>query len=98
MTIYQSSAVALIAAIGFASAQAPAQDRSSLRFEVASLKPSQPGAHPGGVHPAHGGERYLADHVPLRMLITAAYRIKDDQVVGGPGWMDNDLFDMEAKA
>ncbi len=32
------------------------------------------------------------------MFIATAYRIKGDQVVGGPAWIDSDLFDMEAKA
>ena len=27
-----------------------------------------------------------------------AYRVKRDQVVGGPAWLDTDLYDMQAKA
>jgi len=79
-------------------AQSPAGVPASLRFEVASLKPSLPGGRGGGIRPSPGGERYVATNISLRVLIQVAYRVKDDQVVGGPGWMSSDLFDMNAKA
>ncbi len=31
-------------------------------------------------------------------MIQVAYRVKAEQIVGGPGWLDTDRFDMEAKA
>ncbi len=74
-------------------AQAP-----DLQFEVASLKPSRPGAEMGGIHPAPGGRRYIAAGAPLKMMLTAAYRIRTDQVSGGPAWMDTELFDLNAEA
>jgi uncharacterized protein (TIGR03435 family) len=74
-------------------AQAP-----ELQFEVASLKPSPPGEKGGGIRPAPGGTRYLATGVPLKLLLTVAYRIRDDQISGGPAWMGTDLFDMNAEA
>jgi len=100
--MHRIAAAALIG-IGLASApltrgQALAWPASLLNFEVASLKPSQPGGRGGGIRPAPGGERYLATNVPLGLLITVAYRIKADQVAGGPGWIDTDLYDMNAKA
>lgn len=69
-----------------------------LRFEVAALKPSAPGERNGGIRPAPGGERYLATNVSLRLMLTVAYRINDDQIVGGPDWMNSEKFDMNAKA
>jgi len=69
-----------------------------LQFEVASLKPSQPGAKAGGIRPAPGGRRYTVAGVPLKLLFTVAYRIREDQISGGPGWMGTDLFDMNAEA
>ena len=81
-----------------APAQAPARPSPDLKFEVASLKPSPKDARPNGIRPAQGGLRYEASGVPLKLLIMVAYRVKADQVVGGPGWMDTDLFDMQAKA
>jgi len=72
---------------------------SSLKFEVASLKPSQPNEPgPYGIRPAPGGERYLASNVTLKLMIMVAYRVKDSQVAGGPAWMNTDRYDMNAKA
>ena len=44
------------------------------------------------------GGRYTATNVTLRMLVKTAYSLHDDQVVGGPGWIDADRFDIAAKA
>ena len=68
------------------------------RFEVAALKPSAPGGGNGGMRPAPGGEQYLATNVSLRLMLAVAYRINDDQIVGGPDWMNSEKFDMNAKA
>jgi uncharacterized protein (TIGR03435 family) len=78
-------------------AQAPAVP-ADLRFEVASLKPSLPGASPNGIRPAEGGMRYIANNCPINLMIMVAYRVKRDQIVGGPSWLTTDLYDMEAKA
>jgi len=96
-------AAAALTVIGLVSApsaraQAPGAPPTSLTFEVATLKPSAAGGRGGGIRPAPGGERYLATNVSLRLLMTIAYGVKADQVVGGPGWMDTDLYDMNAKA
>ncbi len=71
---------------------------ADLQFEVASLKPSQPGAEISGIRPAPGGRRYVADNASLKMLLTVAYRIRADQISGGPGWLDTARFDMNAQA
>jgi uncharacterized protein (TIGR03435 family) len=34
----------------------------------------------------------------LRHLITLAYRVRDFQVTGGPGWIDSERFNIDAKA
>lgn len=70
----------------------------SLRFEVASLKPAPGDPGTAWIHPMPGGERYIATHAPLRLFLTTVYRIKADQVTGGPGWIDTALFDMDARA
>jgi uncharacterized protein (TIGR03435 family) len=71
---------------------------SGLQFEVASLKPSAADARPGTVRPLPGRRRYAANAVPLKLLITVAYRVNGDQVTGGPGWISTDRFDMNAEA
>jgi uncharacterized protein (TIGR03435 family) len=97
MRMKQISALAVLVAIRAAHAQ-PSSGDPSLRFEVASLKPAPPDAEPGVIHPAQGGERYVADHASLRTFLVTAFRIKADQISGGPGWVDTSLFDMDAKA
>ena len=79
-------------------AQTTAPIPSDLRFEVASLKRSTGDGRGGGIRPAPGGQRYQATGCSIRTMITAAYRVKADQVVGGPPWLDSELFDMDAKA
>src|SRR5580698_3509491 len=79
-------------------AQSPAAVLSDLRFEVASLKPSE-GLEPhGGIRPAPGGQRFEAINCPIKLMIQVAYRVKAEQIVGGPGWLYTDRFNMEAKA
>ncbi|HEY1759578.1 MAG TPA: TIGR03435 family protein [Bryobacteraceae bacterium] len=79
-------------------AQAPAKLPSDLKFEVASLKPSEGAQQGGGIRPAPGGQRYEATNCPIRLMIEVAFRLKAEQVTGGPGWLDTDRFDMEARA
>ncbi|MBZ5626916.1 MAG: TIGR03435 family protein [Acidobacteriia bacterium] len=81
-----------------ARAQAPSASPGSLKFEVASLKPSQPGSRGSPPRPAPGGERYVAANVTLKLLISVAYRIKVDQVAGGPDWINTGRYDLNAKA
>jgi uncharacterized protein (TIGR03435 family) len=79
-------------------AQSRANVPPDLRFEVASLKPSEPGGRGGGIRPAPGGMRYLANNCPIKLMIQVAYRVKAEQIIGGPGWLDTDRFDLDAKA
>jgi uncharacterized protein (TIGR03435 family) len=44
------------------------------------------------------GPRFVANNVPLRLLLRRAFRLQDSQIVGGPNWMNSDAFDIEAKA
>lgn len=79
-------------------AQTHAKIPDNLQFEVASLKPSTGKEPGGGIRPAPGGQRYLATNCPINLMLQVAYRIRADQIVGGPEWLNSDRFDMEAKA
>lgn len=79
-------------------AQVPARIPPDLQFEVASLKPSTGEGRGGGIRPAAGGQRYEATNCPIKVMIQVAYRVKADQIAGGPAWLDSDRFDLEAKA
>jgi uncharacterized protein (TIGR03435 family) len=69
-----------------------------MKFEVASIRPGEPNPQIAGIRPAPGGERYVATSVTLKTMLTVAYRIRAEQITGGPDWIDNDRFDMNAKA
>jgi uncharacterized protein (TIGR03435 family) len=68
-----------------------------LTFEVASIKPSPANAMAGGVRPAPGGQRYVGVQT-LRSYLYVAYQVRPEQIVGGPAWMDSELYDLNAKA
>jgi uncharacterized protein (TIGR03435 family) len=67
---------------------------NTLSFEAASIKPSKPGAasfwkvRPGGI---------TIQNMTLRDWIRIACEVKVYQVTGGPGWLDTERFDLEAK-
>jgi len=91
-------AVAVFFAAWLAGAQPPTQDPGSLKFEVASVKPTPAGVRGGTARPEPGGRRYRGTNLPLKLYISSAYRIKTDQVVGAPGWTETEGFDIEAQA
>jgi uncharacterized protein (TIGR03435 family) len=67
-------------------------------FEVASIRPSAPGARGGnGIEITPGG-RFSAVNVSLRALLKNAYGIRDFQVAQPPEWFDSQRYDVVAKA
>jgi uncharacterized protein (TIGR03435 family) len=67
------------------------------RFEVASVKPTPDKMrNSAGMRPSQGG-RLHAENMPTRMLVMRAYHLQDFQIVGGPDWLRNEGFDIEAK-
>jgi uncharacterized protein (TIGR03435 family) len=70
-----------------------------LTFEVASIKPVKPGAEFGGtIKPKSAGQGYNAEGAPVKLMINLMYKVPMKQITGGPGWLDSDLWDIEAKA
>src|SRR2546428_3754693 len=71
-------------------------------FEVISIKPTLPGNSPRGGGPR--GDRFSMTGATLKMLLQTAYQrstpgtASDFQVIGGPAWIDDDRYDVEAKA
>lgn len=94
--MHRSAVCGLFAALLVA--QTPARIAPDLRFEVVSLKPSTGREQGGGIRPAPGGLRYVAVNCPIKLMIQVANRVKAEEIVGGPSWLDTDRFDMEAKA
>jgi len=81
--------VATIGVVGVAS--------QSLEFEVASVKPHKADDQQIMMVALPGG-RFTARNIAVRFLIRMAYQLQDDQIIGGPGWLTSDRFDIDAKA
>jgi uncharacterized protein (TIGR03435 family) len=75
-----------------------AQQESTTRpeFDSASIKPNKSGARAGGVRATPG--RIAGSNATARMLLQEAFDVKSYQVAAGPGWIDSDRFDVEAKS
>jgi uncharacterized protein (TIGR03435 family) len=43
------------------------------------------------------GRRFECSNVSLRTLILFAYDIRKHQLSGGPGWLDDDRYDIDAR-
>jgi uncharacterized protein (TIGR03435 family) len=87
-------------AIGLATAslyKAEPQSRAPLAFEVASIKPNATGDNRVQMQVAPGGRMNMTG-VTMKLLIRNAFRIQDFQIVGGPGWMEADRWDIQTKA
>ena len=68
---------------------APRFEVASVKRNVSDVKSLQTRTEPG---------RFVSTGWPLRRVIAAAYRARLFQVTGGPEWLDNEVFDINAKA
>jgi uncharacterized protein (TIGR03435 family) len=75
--------------------QAQAQSRPNPVYEVASIKPSQPGNRPS-IRSASGSGRLNATNATMKALIGFAYNVRDYQISGGPNWLDSTGYDIVA--
>lgn len=67
-------------------------------FEVASIKPSVPGAPGQGINVGRGGGNAFSTlNTPLSELVKFAYGVHAKQVSGGPSWFESEKFDILAK-
>jgi uncharacterized protein (TIGR03435 family) len=65
------------------------------KYEVATVKPS----------PSNDGRRMMMvtpdgtsmKGVPLQLVIQQAFGVEDDRIIGAPGWMKSNRWDIEAK-
>lgn len=86
------------AAILFTAPVFAQQPSLRLTFDVAVVRPSQPGQLNGGIKPFPGGFGYTASNVNVRLMIALMYGVSVHQVTGGPEWLDSDRYDVEAKS
>lgn len=74
-----------------------AQTTDTPTFEVVSVKRNVSGDQASSSIVQPGG-RYSASNMTLRMLMKTAYGVHDDQIVGGPSWVNEERYDVVAKA
>jgi uncharacterized protein (TIGR03435 family) len=80
----------LLAAAGFAQTPAPA-------FDVASIKLSTaPPGSSSGIDTDTG--KIHAHYVTLKRCIRGAYNIPEARIFGGPKWVEDERYDIDAKA
>jgi len=79
------------------SAQSAATRPSFAEFEVASIKPTPPGAAGRWIRMLSVHEFAAKNHA-LRTLVAAAYNLSPEAISGGPAWVDSDRYDIVAKA
>jgi uncharacterized protein (TIGR03435 family) len=77
-------------------AQSQPAPTASVAFEVASIKPGKPGAS-GSSNLFDASGRFTAENSTLKSLIQFAFQVRTFQVLGGPGWLDRDTYDIVAK-
>jgi uncharacterized protein (TIGR03435 family) len=71
-------------------------EAKSAKFEVASIKPSDPAVRGFRVQSAPGG-RYTASGVTVKFLIQSAYGVRDFQILNAPAWIGTQRYDINAK-
>jgi uncharacterized protein (TIGR03435 family) len=75
-------------------AQTP--DTANVAFEVLSVKANKTGS---GHHEIGGaGRRWTMTNVPAAGLILTAYHGRTDELIGAPGWVTSESFDIDARA
>ena len=87
----------LVVALGAIDAAQTASIPTStdVAFEVASVKQNKSGERNSSTSGRTGA--FTATNVTAQLLITYAYRLKNFQLASGPGWLDVDRFDIEAR-
>jgi uncharacterized protein (TIGR03435 family) len=87
--------VAVGAAPGQATKDGSGNGTNLQEFEVATIKPHPPGDAIISMQEPPG--RYEAKNVTAKLLIEQAFEVPEDQVSGGPSWMESQRFDVSAK-
>jgi uncharacterized protein (TIGR03435 family) len=91
----QLAGVVMVAAIFSVLSLAQSAPAVRPEFEAATVKASRDNGK-AGVRGTTG--RLTLENVPLRLMISVAYKTRPSQVIGGPSWNDSAMFDVQGKA
>jgi uncharacterized protein (TIGR03435 family) len=67
----------------------------TFEYEVVSIKPNKSGSAIPGGRPSDDGIEVT--NFPLQFLVAGAFGVGNDRIVGLPGWLSTDRFDISAK-
>jgi uncharacterized protein (TIGR03435 family) len=95
MQLRALKAVVFVAVVGGVAGVLSAQTAQGPAFEVASIKPNKSGP-PRSLGPDPPG-RVVLPFVTVSTLVSLAYRVRDAQVVGAPGWAESEPFDSKPR-
>lgn len=90
-------ACGLVATLGVivVAQSAPIPTSTDVGFEVVSVKPNKSGERNSSTGGRAGA--FAATNVTAQQLIIYAYRLRNFQLAGGPGWLGSDRFDIQAR-
>lgn len=71
---------------------------SASTFDAASVKPSKPGDSRGSTFQFTPGGGLNITNGTLRDIIETAYSVGDFQILGGPGWLNSERYDVSARS
>jgi bla regulator protein BlaR1 len=101
MTVGQKALLVIAAACALAGpiaiGVAQTQSRPPLRFEVAVIKKQKRETQKGLMEMLPGGGLQMGG-VTVKQLIAMGYDVREEQVLGGPKWLDQESYSLLAKA
>jgi uncharacterized protein (TIGR03435 family) len=78
----------------FTGASVAQQPSPSPAFDVVSVKRNTSQEQGGAISPV--GSQFRTFNIPLRIIITYAYNVRDLELVDAPGWTSAERFDITA--
>jgi len=85
--------------LAVAFAALPSQTEApKVEFEVVSIKQFNPALSQGGMSRStkNSKGRWEARNIRLKELLMSAFRVNENQIVGGPKWLDSASWDIDA--
>ena len=67
------------------------------KFDVVSIKPGGGNTSGFGMSLLLTPDGISAAGVPFQMILTQAFGVPDDRIIGAPSWSRSDLYDIQAK-
>lgn len=87
-------AVIALVSTSFLQAQQP---HTRLTFDLAAIHRSNAADRNGAIKGLPQGHGYMAQNIPVKLMISLMYKIPMRQIKGGPDWISEDRYDVQAR-